>query len=95
MQKYDYFDILDFKDQSDRDRIAIRNKTDHDLGVGSRSLFKGSRSEKNGSRSRRKDRDRIDLFFLKNEFFDTKTYIILFMVLEKALFSLYDYFIKS
>ncbi len=24
MQNYDYFDILDFKDRSDRDRIAIR-----------------------------------------------------------------------
>ena len=24
MQNYDYFDMLDFKDRSDRDRIAIR-----------------------------------------------------------------------
>ncbi len=36
MQNYDYFDILDFKDRSDRDRIAIRFISDRDLGVWSR-----------------------------------------------------------
>jgi hypothetical protein len=40
MQNYDYFDILYFKDRSDRDRIAIRSQDrdrffpDRDLGVG-------------------------------------------------------------
>ena len=54
----------------DRDRIRIAI-----------SFFSDRDPEKKGSRSRRKDRDRIDLFFLKNESFDTETYIILCKVL--------------
>ncbi len=45
MQNYDYFDILDFKDRSDRDRIAIRPQ-DRD------PFYFGSRSEKNLDRDR-------------------------------------------
>ena len=37
MQNYDYFDILDFKDRSDRDRIAIRPQDRDPLFFGSRS----------------------------------------------------------
>jgi hypothetical protein len=42
MQNYDYFDILYFKDRSDRDRLAIRPQ-DRDPNTDNR--------EKNGSRS--------------------------------------------
>ena len=65
MQNYDYFDILDFKDRSDRDRIAIRPQDRDPLFFGSRSdpkiairfisdrdLGVGSRSEKNLDRDR-------------------------------------------
>ncbi len=62
MQNYDYLDILDFKDRSDRDRIAIQPQDRDPLIFGSRSDLKiairfisdrdlyfgaGSRSEKN------------------------------------------------
>ena len=37
MQNYDYFDILDSKDRSDRDRIAIQPQDRDPLFFGSRS----------------------------------------------------------
>ena len=65
MQNYGYFDILYFKDRSDRDRIAIRPQ-DRDPGKKRIAILGPDRDPKKktdrdlgvGSRS---DRDRIDL----------------------------------
>ena len=67
MQNYDYFDILDFKDRSDRDRIAILPQDRDPLFFGSRSgpkiaiRFISDRDLGVKSRSKKNlDRDRSD-----------------------------------